>query len=103
MRRIATFIATIAVFGAIAAPTGAATTKTVNWTFGSNVNLSIKKGDSVKWTWTSGPHNVYRSASAKSGSAKSSGTYTVKFTSAGTFKYFCQPHSSIMKATIRVS
>ena len=103
MRRLAAVIATVAVFGALAAPTGAATTKTINWTFGSNVSLSIKKGDSVKWTWTGGPHNVYRSSSARSGSAKSGGTYTVKFTSAGTFKYICQPHAAIMKATIKVS
>ena len=103
MRRIAAVIATVAVFGALAAPTGAATTRTINWTFGSNVSLSIKKGDSVKWSWTGGPHNVYRSSSARSGSAKSGGTYTVKFTSAGTFKYICQPHAAIMKATIKVS
>ena len=101
MRRIAAVIATVAVFGVLAAPTGAATTKTINWTFGSNVSLSIKKGDSVKWTWTGGPHNV--AGSSTSGSPRSGGTYTRKFTSAGTFKFYCKPHAAIMKASIRVS
>jgi plastocyanin len=101
MRRITVFIATIAVFGALAAPTGAATTKTINWTYGSNVSLSIKKGDSVKWTWKSGPHNV--AGSSSSGGTKVSGSYTRKFTSKGTFSFYCAPHRSIMKATVRVS
>lgn len=103
MRRIAAFIATIAVFGALAAPTGAATTQNITWTFGTMTTISIKKGDSVKWTWTGGPHNVYSSSSVKSGSPKSGGTYTRKFTSAGTFKFYCQPHSAIMKVTVKVS
>jgi len=101
MRRITVFIATIAVFGVLAAPTGAATTKTISWTYNVNKTLSVKKGDSVKWLWSNGPHNV--AGSSSSGGTKVSGSYTRKFTSTGTFSFYCQPHRSIMKATIKVS
>ncbi len=101
MRRISIFIATVAVFGALAAPTGASTTKTINWTFGTDASVSIKKGDSVKWVWSGGPHNV--AGSSTSGSPRSGGSYTRKFTSKGTFKFYCKPHKAIMNATVRVS
>jgi plastocyanin len=54
-------------------------------------NLTIKRGDSVKWLWRDNTeHNVtfhgFHSRTQETGS------YTVRFTHAGTFNYHCTIH-----------
>lgn len=59
--------------------------------------VSIKRGGSVKWTWKDGPytpHNVRSRGSKhfKGSSTKKTGTYTVRFSKAGTYRYVCTIH-----------
>jgi len=97
---------------AIAAP--AAKTYTVNLagiTFGGkkNLKMNLKGGDSVKFVWAGGPHNVV-SKKQPSGVKKVTTTVTekrapltVKYTKAGTYYYICQPHQALgMTATFTV-
>lgn len=57
-------------------------------------NLTINRGDSVTWVWEDHgiEHNVafngFRSRT------QTSGTYTVRFTRAGTFSYRCTIHAA---------
>jgi plastocyanin len=54
--------------------------------------LTIKRGDSVRWSWNipKSEHNVtFRSVHSRTGS---SGSLTVKFPNAGTFSYVCTVH-----------
>ncbi|HTA04836.1 MAG TPA: plastocyanin/azurin family copper-binding protein [Solirubrobacteraceae bacterium] len=57
-------------------------------------SLTIKRGDSVRWSWNipKSEHNVtFRSVHSHTGS---SGSLTVKFPNAGTFSYVCTVHVS---------
>jgi plastocyanin len=53
--------------------------------------LTIRKGDSVKWVWRDlTEHNVtFHSFHSRT---QETGTYTVRFTRAGTFNYHCSIH-----------
>ena len=80
--------------GAAASAARSATTHTVvlkNIRF-HPATLSIRRGDRVRWLWRDGgtEHNVtfHRSHSRTQGS----GSYTLRFTHAGTFKYHCSIH-----------
>jgi plastocyanin len=56
--------------------------------------LSIRRGESVKWVWEDAPteHNVtFHGFHSRT---MASGSYTVKFTQAGTFNYSCTIHVS---------
>ena len=102
MRRIAALAATTAVAASLASP-AIASTSNVSWGFSSPSTLTIKKGDTVKFSWSGGPgHNVVGKG-FKSGSPKAKGTYSRKFTSKGSFSVYCAPHSSIMRINITVS
>jgi plastocyanin len=101
MRRIAALAATFAVFGVFASPVAAAT-KTISWGFGTTGTISVKKGTTVKWSWTGGPHNVVGSGFT-SGSPKSSGSYSRTFSKAGSYSVYCAPHQAVMNVTIKVS
>src|SRR4029077_15920981 len=83
-----------------------ATATTFNVTVGPNGNLvfdpasvTIHPGDQVKWTWDSGgpsttsgspgmPNGIWDSGIHNGGA-----TFTRTFNSAGTFPYYCTPHS----------
>jgi plastocyanin len=55
--------------------------------------LSIRRGDSVTWVWqNSREHNV--TFSSFHSRTQVHGTYTVRFTRAGTFNYRCTIHVS---------
>jgi plastocyanin len=56
--------------------------------------LSIRRGDSVTWLWRDEGvrHNV--TASSFHSRSQSSGSFTVRFTRAGTFNYHCTIHVS---------
>jgi plastocyanin len=65
--------------------------------------LSIKKGDTVKWSWSgSTPHNVSgKGFKSKSGTKV---TYSHKFTKAGKFTVVCTFHKALGQTmTIKVS
>jgi plastocyanin len=56
--------------------------------------LTIKRGDSVRWSWNipKSEHNVtFGSVHSRTGS---SGSLTVRFSHAGTFSYVCTVHVS---------
>lgn len=54
--------------------------------------VKIAKGASVKWVWRDGdaPHNV--TFATKHSKTQKSGSYTLRFAQAGTFKYHCTIH-----------
>jgi plastocyanin len=64
--------------------------------------LRIHRGDSVTWKWEDGgtEHNV-TSSHFHSSSTRTKGTYTVRFSRAGTYNYHCTIHAD-MKGKIIV-
>ena len=67
----------------------------------SPAQVKIKVGETVRWTWGGGVHNVVSGTSCtddgkfKSGAPVGGGTFDQKFETAGTFPYFCTPHCSM--------
>jgi plastocyanin len=64
--------------------------------------VTIKANQTVRWVWVAGRHNVISGASCAPDGKFSSGstedvptTFEHKFTEAGAFPYFCDPHCSI--------
>ena len=63
--------------------------------------VHVKKGQTVRWVWVQGTHDVVSGASCTpdnkfvSGSAQSKGSFEHTFDSAGTFPYFCNPHCGL--------
>ena len=109
MRRIAALAVVAASFAALAAPAVAGTTNVKPWSF-DPTPVTIKQGDTVKWSWTNAvaAHNVYIATSTgkavkNSGAAKKTGTYSYKFTTKGTFTVYCNPHRAFMQTTVTVS
>ncbi|MEI7559277.1 MAG: hypothetical protein WCJ63_01685 [Actinomycetes bacterium] len=102
MRRVSIFFAALAVAAVLAVPAFASTTKTVNWTFGVKT-VSIKKNDTVKWSWSGSMiHNV--KGPGVSTSTTKNGSASRKFTAKGTFTYICSVHgASAQKTTVKVS
>jgi len=73
--------------------------------------VTIKAGQSVKWVWVSGSHNVVSGESCTSDGKFSSGdeassapkTFAHTFTAPGSYPYFCDPHCGIgMKGKVVV-
>jgi plastocyanin len=96
---IAATVPSVAMGGASAA--GNHTVVLKNLAFNPST-LRIHRGDSVTWKWEDGstPHNV-TSSRFKGASTRTHGSFTVRFTHAGTFSYRCTIHS-FMKAKIIV-
>jgi plastocyanin len=97
----------LAVAAATGAPAGASSSHTVrikDIDFNPRAT-TVHRGDTVRWVWLDGstPHNVKsRGASSfRSSPTKTRGTYTVRFTRAGTYKYVCTIHFN-MKGKIVV-
>lgn len=67
---------------------------------------TIPVGATVTWTWTGSlPHGVQPMGSltfAGSNVKTGSGTYAVKFTTPGTYRYDCSVHGTAMSGTIVV-
>jgi plastocyanin len=73
----------------------------------SPASISVKVGDTVEWVWADGavPHNIDGASDLgpfDSGSVKTSGTWSFRFTKAGTFTYHCDVHP-VMVGTVTVS
>lgn len=64
--------------------------------------LKVKKGSTVNWSWDSNaPHNVTFSGLGKHSATGSSGSYKLKFTKRGTFKYLCTIHHFTGKIVVK--
>lgn len=75
-----------------------------NFSF-SPQSRTINVGDIVKWTNTSGTHNVRANDNSfySGPAAPAPWTFTHTFTTAGEFPYYCEPHASMgMTGTITV-
>jgi plastocyanin len=85
----------------VAIPAQGAGSVAVKDNFFSPKSTSVKKGSTVKWTWSGrAPHNVtFRSTHSKT---QTRGTYSLKFNNKGTFAYRCTIHSG-MVGTIKVT
>ena len=86
------------VLGTAAAPVAAATTATVtvkDIDF-SRHSVRIHRGDSVRWLFRDAPtpHNVTSTGAPRfrSSSSRQSGSYAVRFTRRGTYRYHCTIH-----------
>ncbi len=99
-----------AFFGMLSA--NAQTTYNLNWFtgIGSNVNLTIESGDTVKWTWTNPNHTVENVPGSSvetfdSGFLGPTGsTFSHTFTAIGANRYFCGVHGAAsMSGTITVT
>ena len=65
--------------------------------------VSIKKGDTVRWSWKTGgvPHNV-TGKGFKSGN-ETSGKFKHTFKQVGTYKYTCTLHQPDMDGVVKVT
>src|SRR3954453_21343143 len=87
------------------------TVKLSGITFGGKKNFkqTLKGGDSVKFVWAGGFHNI-QTTKVPSGVKKTAtpvvekhAPVTVKFAKKGTYAYFCTPHKALgMTATFTV-
>lgn len=75
----------------------------------ASANITINIGDTVRWTNTSGTHNVNGKAATFPGNPDSFGnavgtgwTYTYVFTIAGSYNYQCDVHAPAMVGTVTV-
>jgi plastocyanin len=74
------------------------------------MNITIAPGTTVKWVWEDGPHGDHNitplkkkgSLLFKGTGTRTKGTYSVKFTKAGTYYYECSVHPLTMQARIIV-
>lgn len=111
---VKTFLQTILLFVILAiAPAALATTTNVslvNDTF-SPANVTINVGDTVKWNWENGTHSTSSGSPPgtknniwDSGDNSSPFSYSITFTNAGSFPYFCDIHYPIgMVGSVTVS
>ena len=76
----------------------------------SPAEVTVKPGQTVRWTFGTGSHNVQSGAECgkpdgtfSSGPPPSTGTYDKKFDAAGDFPYYCDNHCSMgMKGIVHV-
>lgn len=82
---------------------GTAAAATVKLTAGNQFspgNVTVKVGETVKWVWEGGRHNVVSGTSCSpdgkfnSGAPVTGGSFEFKFTTAGSYPYYCDPHCS---------
>jgi plastocyanin len=71
--------------------------------------VRLKVGQSVRWTWAGGEHNVVSGSECtpdgrfKSGAPQAGGSFERQFDTAGTFPYYCENHCSMgMKGEVVV-
>jgi plastocyanin len=97
----------VAVLGALAVPSIAASTHGVSVKDDKFVasSLTISKGSAVRWVWKGhAPHNV----TVVSGPTKfragtrTKGHFTHTFTKAGTYRIVCTIHAPDMRMTVKV-
>jgi plastocyanin len=114
---LATCLAAVALFGVAAAPARAPkpATVTVNDFYFGPSSVTIRKGGSVKWVWSSlnsYPHDVHLRKGPRG--LKQKASYSTKttavteahfqktFKTPGTYKFICTIHPTEMKLTVVV-
>ena len=111
MRKPAVIAAAILVPAAFAVP-ALAVTKTVrvgdNWFVraGTPTTVTVKKGTTVTWKWVGkNPHNVTvtRGPVKFRSTTKSSGTYSKRMRTKGTYRLICTVHGSGQRMTLKVN
>jgi plastocyanin len=104
MRRLVVLTALLAA----AAPAAASSTVSVRL---KNIDLSkptvhIHAGDTVRWRFRDAPtpHNVTSEGKLRftSSASRSTGTYSVRFTKKGTYRYYCTIHPSMQGKVVVV-
>jgi Plastocyanin len=116
---LATCLAAVALVGVTAAPAKAPRPKpvtvTVNDFYYGPSSVTIKKGGSVRWVWSSlntYPHDVHlkkgpkglkkRASYSTKTSAVTDAHFGKTFNTPGTYKYICTIHPTEMKLTVVV-
>ena len=103
MRKLIAALTATGAIAAVAAPAlGAGATVRVDDNVFKTKTVRITKGSTVTWRWVGDSrHNVtFRSFKSR---LQSSGSYRHRFTKAGTYRYFCQPHADQgMRGTVIV-
>ena len=78
-----------------------------NSSISTNQQLLINVGDTVRWTWGSGTHNLRTTSGVESFNSDFHSTegfqYTHQFNPVGATQYVCDPHPSTMFGTITVT
>ena len=78
-----------------------------NSSLSTNQQLTINVGDTVRWTWGSGTHNLRTTSGVESFNSDFHSTegfqYTHQFNQIGATQYVCDPHPSTMFGTITVT
>lgn len=79
-----------------------------NSSVSTNQQLTIQIGDTVRWTWDSGGHNLRSTSGVEtfdSGFIDSSPGFQFQwvFTQTGSTQYVCDPHPNTMFGTITVT
>lgn len=99
-------LATIPLAASTAGVAGATATKTItleNIRY-SPANVTIRKGTKVRWVWRDGSirHDVrFQNGGFKASRLQSSGSHTLTFRRAGTYRFFCSVHGE-MKGRVTV-
>ena len=73
--------------------------------FFKKTKVTVKSGDTVKWTWVGkAPHDVTVTRGPRKfhSRTQTSGTYSKKLRKRGTYRYICSVHPTQMKAKIVV-
>ncbi|MBK86086.1 MAG: hypothetical protein CMC86_02640, partial [Flavobacteriaceae bacterium] len=107
MKPIFTFLASFG-FSLIFNSLNAQTTHNLSWGFSStNQQTTIDVGDTVKWTWAGGNHNLISSSGVESFDSGYSSTtgfeFSKTFNTIGQTSYVCTPHSNQMYGTVTVT
>jgi plastocyanin len=111
MRKLSGAVLSAVVLGLISSAVGAprhpATVKVkVGDDFFSVRRLTIKRGSTVKWVWPSGgtndPHTVSDASDRWSSQEMTSGSYTHRFTKAGSYLILCRVHPDQMRIKVTV-
>jgi plastocyanin len=105
MRKLVVLSLPLAACVALAVPAfGATTSIKLGDNFFKPTKVTVKKGTTVRWKWsTKAPHNVVSrgAGSFTSGSPKKTGNFARKLTKKGTYRIVCVVHPT-MKMTITV-
>jgi|SRR2546422_1024091 len=77
------------------------TVVTVGDNFFSPMSVPVAVNDVVTWTWTGmQPHSATFGTGCPTSPTQTSGTYQLKFTTTGTFNYFCKVHAQNGTVTV---
>jgi plastocyanin len=104
---VATGAAVAVAAGSLAVPAVWAATKTVQVKDNkfAPTSITVRKGTTVKWVWKgSAPHNVTVTKGPKKfkSTTKTSGSFSKKLTTKGTYSILCTIHAPGMKMTVKV-